>query len=287
MRKKGVGYGMLYILYVSLLASILIALLLLFKAPKYVDPFISSAWRGVPSPITWRPDGLEINNNKPMVLNIAGEFPIKIDTSIKNMQPQDLDQYEVYVSKTHLYATERGNNSFKVVPITAKDDKSDTNSITLNIVDTGEEFPDVSIFTEKSNSEVSKHLLEPAKIKKFVQTGWTFISIFIAGIFLFIVFIWKLTVAFIYSIVALIINALLKRKAPFEALFAASVASMTPVIMLQALSPFFAPLIFLLKLKYSIIITVIYLFVTINSWSGDKKNPLPDSSRQGDFDPVI
>ena len=287
MREKGVGYGLLYILYISFLASVLVALLLLFKAPKYVNPFISSAWRGIPSPITWKPDGLEINNNESTVINIAGSVPIKLDTSIVDFKPRDLDQYEIYITKTHIYVMERNNSSFKVVPITAKEGKSDIASITLNITDTGDDLPMVSVFTEKTNSEVSKNQIEPIKIKKFVHTGWTFISIFIAIILLFGIFIWKLIVAFIYSIAALIINAILKRKAPFDALFAASAASMTAVIMLQGASFFLTPLTFALKLKYSIIITIVYLFLTINSWNVNKKIPLPDSTKQGDFDPVI
>ncbi len=264
LKEKGMGTGILYILYVTIIATV-IGGFFLFKIPsKDVVGLIAPFSKVLPEKAVWTPAGLEVNDNKPFVLQYEKELFGVIDTSVEGVGPEEMEKYYIYITRGYAYVRD-DKGGYRIVPITSKDDTGDVSRIELTLQDLGGSLPALNIKTT-SREKTQEFAFSPGDVEGLIAKIWRYLAIFLVVFGLFVVFIWKFAAAMFYSLLALIINAILKTGASYEKLFCAAAFAMTPLIVIQALSIFVNGLSFLNGFWAGLAIVTAYLFAFILSW---------------------
>lgn len=270
LKEKGMGTGILYIFYVSAILTIIGGTFLFSVPSKKIIGLVSPYTKILPEKMAWTPLGFEINENKPFALKYDDKVFGMIDTSIDSVPPGEMSKYYVYLTKGYFYMKD-DKGGYRIVPVTAKGGEGDISRVDIMLQDMGELTPALTLNVTAKSGERSFDL-QTNETEALMAKTWKYILGFIIAVAGFFVFIWKFFAAILYSLLALVINAILRTKASFEKLFCVAAYAMTPLIIIQALSPFVRRISFLAGFWAGTAVVALYIFMMLISWRKKDEN---------------
>lgn len=240
--------GFSYLIYLSLIsAGIFVAIINLRWIPVAED-FIDWFSRGFPA-ITLTKDGISSSVEQPYEMKHPSFGAILIlNTEKEEAEEEKMRKAFFYVTKTRIYAND---------PL-----RNETRIFDLKLDQSG-----------KTKQQIENQVLTGETVKKFYRTAkpiFLFVFFFMMTFFLLL---WKITTAFFYSVVALLLNQFREEKFSYAALLNVSCFSLTAVTLLQFLN-LIAPQLHLAPAFWiAFMITTLYLGLAILIASPPEKEP--------------
>lgn len=233
--------GFLYLGYLTLLSGVFILGYVQLRLMPQIDRFAEWVEREIP-PLTWTPDGLVVNAAMPypMVHPTLG-FLAVFDTTKTQVQPEEIGDFLFYVTSTNLYARQ-GPNEVRVYDLTRGVESLPPDRMIVRV-----------------NADTVRDYYRAMK-------PWAVFSVLVAFIPFF--FVWKLFEAFVFSLVAALINLKCKPRLDYQTLFNLSLYVLTPVTLIQfsrLIFPWVARIPF--GLGGSVLVAAAYLFLILSKQS--------------------
>ncbi|MBI4387918.1 MAG: DUF1189 family protein [Candidatus Omnitrophica bacterium] len=245
--KSSLGWGFLYAIYLSAICAATFFLVILFKWVPLVDDFVD--WFSVKMPaITIDQKGISSSVSQPYKMKHPTYGMILIlNATEKDASTEEAKDAVFYVTKTKIYANDPVRNETRVVDLFSR--------------------------INQPNTMVQPQTITGKLVRDFYQKVRPY---FLTTLFLLImafILLWKIAAAFIYSVIAVILNRFREEKFHYAALLNLSFFALTTVTLLQFLSLATPDLNLALPLWMSLLITTIYLgYATLVASPPEKSN---------------
>ena len=231
--KSSLGWGFLYITYLSAICAAAFFLLIFFKWLPVADDFVNWFVVKMP-PITVDKSGFSSAVPQPYEMKHPGFGMVLIlNTTQENISAQEMKNAIFYVAKTKIYVSDPLRNETRII--------------------------DLPTAAHQSKGGIQPQSITGKLVKDFYQKVRPY---FLTVLFLLIVafvLIWKIGAALIYSVIAIILNRFREEKFAYPALLNVSIFALTTVTMLQFLNLVTPNLNFTPPLWMAFFITTIYL----------------------------
>jgi len=234
--------GIIYVLCLSFLMAMMMTIAFGVLVKPIIDEQAQWFIEQIPE-LTLTPEGIQANVAQPYFIRAQdGSVIGTINTAEGAASEADMTGVLVYVTKEKVYIRQSEED---IRPYDIVDDlaKSLPEGQTL-------------VITQDTAAAFYKTIMR-----------WSPIFVFIMSLLLILA--WKMIAAFIYSVVAIILNLFRKPRLSYSALFNITVCAMTPIWVLQILALFLTFLAVSFNLWASLIVTVayqaIFIFLTRSS----------------------
>lgn len=239
--RSSVKKGLLYLLYLSGIMTVLFAGIMLFVVFPQADKFMAWAAKEMPT-LVLSEQGFSMKEQSPYTLSHEEFGPVAVfDVSKDEIKVEEMGDVFVYVTKKNIYL--RQQNQTRIYPV------SDLTGQNPNLKE-GAQFDGQSV--EKFYGTI-----------KPLALGLTVLFVFV------FYWIWKLVAAAVYSLAALIFNALRSEKLDYGRLLNVTIFAMTPAILFQWLRlaiPALGTIRFISALD--ILLTVTFLYYAVKMTEG-------------------
>lgn len=230
--------GILYLLYFSIITAIIGAIFVTFAFLPGIDKEAAYIAKQIPN-LTFNADGMKTDAalTQPYLIKTQnGKVAVIVDTQKEAVTDKDMGEAYVFITAKKAFV------------------RSDVHEISV-----------YDLVGEMKNEVKGDRsfVINSGVAAGFYQNIRQWAPLFLLVLFFFIALIWKIIAAFLYSIVALLLNLLRKERLSYQSLFNITAAAMTPVWILQILSWFIAPLVISFNFLVALLLTVLYQAVFI------------------------
>lgn len=232
--RSGVGRGILYLLYLTvlfcLLTLFLCRMLLLPLAGSFMDWLVS-----VTPEMTLTQTGLKVSAQEPYLVKHDVLGPLYLVDTTKDLAALERDSSKalILIGKEHIVIQNPYRSEKRVFDLKQAMEQVKQNNRPVTI-------------TKRVMQELNR---------RFQGMLIPFILVLLAPFF----FIWKLLAVLFYSLIALLLNLFRKEKLNYKSLFSLACYAITPVTVVQATNLFIPDMHFNLNLLLAIGLTTVYL----------------------------
>jgi len=236
--KRSVGEGFLYLFYLAVWGAFVLMLMISLRWLPAVDEFVD--WFSYQTPtFTFNEGRITTNVKEPYAVThpTLGTLLI-VNTKKKEIKPEDLQNVYFYVTSHVIYASDPIRNETRMFDLGAQAHRT-------------------------GNQLHGPQSLDGQMIRQIYQTIKPLVSVIFFFVIVFLVFVWKMTAALLYSVAALLLNRFREEKFSYATLLNFSCFSLTAVFILQLANIVFFNLQMPVPLWLSFAVTVFYLIFGI------------------------
>ena len=241
--RSGISQGILYLLYLSALATFLFLVFIMTRMAPQADAFVEWFKKELP-PLVWTPEGLVMNAKNPYTMVHPALGPvITFDTSKNDISVESMGEVTLYVTSKKVYA-KQGTGDLRVY--------------------------DLAQMMKESKQPAAEKALDPEAIGKFYQALKPWAIFFIGIAFFPFYFVWKFLAVLFYSGVGALINLSRTSRLPYSAILNLSFFALTASCLIQSIQllvPGFDRVPF--GWLGSVLVTSWYLFLAIKKTEGE------------------
>jgi len=251
-QKSRVGRGMLYMLYLSVITTLLMIFVSVTRFLPVANSFIDWVKQDMPK-LTWTSGGMVMDARSPYLMVHPELGPlITFDTTVEEVTTEDMGDTMMYITSKKLYVRQ-GINQIRVYDLLQAAAQAEAR---------GQEVPQAINIT-------------PDLIQQFYDSLKPWILSLGALFFLLFLYLWKLLIAFLYSWIGLLINMMRQSKLEFGQIYTTTLFVMTVPLVIQWIRlvvPFVGRLPF--GILGSLLVTIGYLFFAVKI-AEEKVSPAP------------
>jgi len=234
--QASLGYAFLYLLYLSLIGSIILTFgLVSYILPK-ANPYIEWIQQEMP-PLVWTPQGLSMKTQSPYNLyHEPSGFLITFDMTKTTISQEEMGNSKIFVTSQKIFVKQE--NQTRIYDVTQTANPNVPQNMTMVI-----------------NDETVQNFYNMVK-------PW---FVIVAVLFFFIFFfMWKVFAGLFYSIFGLIMNLLRAQKLSYSSILSLSYFSMTAATLVLFVRILLMPMVQIpFGVLLSMLLTCSYIFIAI------------------------